>query len=59
MNTYETFVLAVAGFSLFVLLVVIIGVGGLLTIATASIALIGYYPCKLFEWLDSKLFKKG
>ena len=59
MSTYETFVFFVAGLALFVLLLAIIGIGGLLTVLTTSVALVGYYPCKAFDWLDRKIFKKG
>ena len=58
MSTYETFVFFVVGLALFILLLTIIGIGGLLTVTTVSIAMINYYPIRWIDWLVSKV-KKG
>ena len=57
MTNYETFVLTYIAFILFILAV--IGIGGVLTVISVAVCLVGYYPIKLFGWLDGKLFKKG
>ena len=57
LTNYETFVLTYIAFILFLLTV--IGIGGVLTVIAAGIALVGYYPFCLWGWLDRKLFKKG
>lgn len=49
MSTYETFVFFVVGLALFILLLAIIGIGGLLTVTSVSIAMISYYPIR---WID-------
>ena len=56
MTNYETFVLTYIAFILFLLTV--IGIGGVLTVIAAGIALVGYYPIKMSDWVVSK-FKKG
>lgn len=58
-TNYEAFVLTVGYIAFILFLLVVIGIGGVLTIIAAGIALIAYYPCKAFDWLDSKIFKKG
>ena len=59
MTNHETFVLAITYIAFILFILAVIGVGGVLTIIAAGIALVGYYPIKLFGWLDGKLFKKG
>ena len=59
MNNYETFILT-AGYIAFILFILaVIGIGGVLTVIAVGIALVRYYPFKVFEWLDLNLFKKG
>ncbi len=59
MNNYETFILT-AGYIAFILFILaVIGIGGVLTVIAVGIALVGYYPFKVFEWIDLNLFKKG
>jgi len=59
LTNYETFVLAVGYIAFILFILAVIGIGGVLTIIATGIALIGYYPCKAFDWLDRKIFKKG
>ncbi len=59
MTNYETFVLTIGYITFILFILAVIGVGGVLTVITAGIALVGYYPIKLFGWLDGKIFKKG
>ena len=59
MTNYETFVLTIRYIAFILFILAVIGVGGVLTIIAAGTALVGYYPFKLFDWLDGKLFKKG
>ena len=59
MTNCETFVLTVGYIAFILLILAVIGIGGVLTVIAAGIALTGYYPCKEFDWLDSKIFKKG
>lgn len=58
-TNYETFVLAVGYITFILFILAVIGIGGVLTIIAAGVALAGYYPFKAFDWLDSKIFKKG
>ena len=59
MTNCETFVLAI-GYIVFILFILaLIGIGGVLTIIAAGIALVGYYPFCLWGWPDRKIFKKG
>ena len=55
MTNYETFVLTIryAAFILFILAV--IGIGGVLTVISAAVCLVGYYPIKLSDWVPSKV----
>ena len=59
MTNYETFVLAIGYIAFILFMLAVIGVGGVLTVISAAVCLVGYYPFKLFGWLDSKIFKKG
>ena len=59
MTNYETFVLTVGYIAFILFMLAVIGIGGVLTVIAAGLALIGYYPCKVFDWLDRKIFKKG
>ena len=59
MTNYETIVLIIGYIAFILFMLAVIGIGGVLTVITAGIALVGYYPIKLFGWLDGNLFKKG
>lgn len=59
MNNYETFILTVGYIAFILFILAVIGIGGVLTVIAVGIALVGYYPFKVFEWLDLNLFKKG
>ena len=58
MTNYEAFVLTIGYIAFILFLLAVIGVGGVLTIIAAGIALVGYYPIKFSDWVVSK-FKKG
>ena len=59
MTNYETFVLTIRYIAFILFILAVIGIGGVLTVVSAAVCLVGYYPFKLFGWLDGKLFKKG
>ena len=59
MTDYETFVPAIGYTTLILFILAVIGVGGVLTVISAAVCLVEYYPIKLFGWLDGKIFKKG
>ena len=58
MTNYETFVLTIGYIAFILFFLAVIGIGGVLTIIAAGIALVGYYPIKFSDWVISK-FKKG
>ena len=58
MTNYETFVLTIGYIAFILFILAMIGIGGVLTIIAAGIALVGYYPIKMSDWVVSK-FKKG
>ena len=58
MTNYETFVLTIGYIAFILFMLVVIGIGGVLTVIAAGIALVGYYPIKMSDWVLSK-FKKG
>ena len=58
MTNYETFVLTIRYIAFILFILALIGIGGVLTIIAAGIALVGYYPIKFSDWVLSK-FKKG
>ena len=59
MTNYETFVLTIGYIAFILFILAVIGIGGVLTVISAAVFLVGYYPIKLFGWLDGKIFKKG
>ena len=59
MTNYEAFVLIVGCVAFILFILAVIGIGGVLTVIAAGVCLVGYYPFKAFDWLDSKIFKKG
>ena len=56
LTNYETFVLTIGYIAFILFMLAVIGIGGVLTVIAAGIALVGYYPVKLFGWLGGKLF---
>ena len=58
MTHYETFVLTIGYIAFILFILAVIGIGGVLTIIAAGIALVGYYPIKVSDWVLGK-FKKG
>ena len=58
MTNYETFVLTIRYIAFILFILAAIGIGGVLTVITAGIALVGYYPIQFSDWVLSK-FKKG
>ena len=59
MTNYETFVLTIGYIAFILFILAVIGIGGVLTVVSAAVCLVGYYPIKMIDWLDGKLFKKG
>lgn len=59
MTNYETFVLTIRYIAFILFILAMIGIGGVLTVISAAVCLVEYYPIKLFGWLDGNLFKKG
>ncbi len=59
MTNYETFVPTIGYLAFILFIFAVIGIGGVLTVISAAVCLVGYYPINLFGWLDGKLFKKG
>ncbi len=54
----ETFVLAIGYIAFILFILAVIGIGGVLTVISAAVCLVGYYPIKMSDWVVSK-FKKG
>ena len=54
----ETFVLTIGYIAFILFILAMIGVGGVLTVISAAVCLVGYYPIKVSDWVLSK-FKKG
>ena len=57
MNNYETFVLTIGYIAFILFMLAVLGIGGVLTIIAAGIALVGYYPFKFSDWALSKVRK--
>lgn len=55
MTHYETFVLTIGYIAFILFFLAVIGIGGVLTIIAAGVALVGYYPIKLSDWVLSKV----
>ena len=58
MTNYETFVLTIRYIAFILFILAVIGIGGVLTVVSAAVCLVGYYPIKMIDWVVSK-FKKG
>ena len=59
MTNYETIVLTIGYVAFILFILATIGIGGVLTVISAAVCLVGYYPIKLSDWVLSKVFKKG
>ena len=55
MTNYETLVLTIGYIAFILFMLAVIGIGGVLTIIAAGIALVGYYPIRVFDWLLNKM----
>ena len=55
MTNYETFVLAIGYIAFILFMLAVIGIGGVLTIISAAVCLVGYYPIKFSDWMLSKV----
>ncbi len=58
MTNYETFVLTIRYIAFILFILAMIGIGGVLTVISAAVYLVGYYPIKFSDWIIGK-FKKG
>ena len=58
MTNYETFVLTIGYIAFILFILAVIGIGGALTVISAAVYLVEYYPIKFSDWVVSK-FKKG
>ena len=56
MTNYETFVLTIGYIAFILFMLTVIGIGGVLTVIAAEIALVGYYPIEFSDWVLSKVF---
>ena len=59
MTNYETFILTIRYIAFILFILAVIGIGGVLTVISAAVCLVRYYPIKMSDWALSKLFKKG
>ena len=50
MTNYETFVLATGYIAFILFMLAVIGIGGVLTVISAAVCLVGYYPIKFSDW---------
>ena len=57
MTNYETIVLTIGYIAFILFMLAVIGIGGVLTVITAGIALVGYYPIQFSDWALSKVRK--
>ena len=55
MTTYETFVLTIGYIAFILFILAVIGIGGVLTIISTAVCLVGYYPIKFSDWVLSKV----
>ena len=59
MTNYETFVLTIGYIAFILFILAVIGIGGALTVISAAVCLVVYYPIKVSDWVLNKVFKKG
>ena len=57
MTNYETFVLTIGYVAFILFILALIGIGGVLTIISAAVCLVEYYPIKLSDWALSRARK--
>jgi len=57
MNSYRAFIVVIGYLAFVLFLLAVISIGGVLSIAAAGIALVGYYPFRVWEWVLSKFTK--
>ena len=57
MTNYETFVLTIGYIAFILFLLAVIGIGGVLTVISVAVCLVGYYPIKVNDWALSKVRK--
>ena len=55
MTHCETFVLAIGYIAFILFILAMIGIGGVLTVISAAVYLVGYYPIKVNDWVLSKV----
>ena len=55
MTNYETFVLTIGYIAFILFMLAVIGIGGVLTVISAAVCLVGYYPIKFNDWVRSKV----
>ena len=55
LTNYETFVLTIGYIAFILFILAVIDIGGVLTIISAAVCLVGYYPIKLSDWVLSKV----
>lgn len=55
MTNYETFVLTIGYIAFILFLLTVIGIGGVLTVISVAVCLVGYYPIKLSDWVLCKV----
>ena len=55
MTNYETFVLTIIYIAFILFILAMIGIGGVLTIISAAVCLVEYYPIKFSDWALSKV----
>ena len=59
LTNYETFVLVIGYIAFILFILAVIGLGGVLTVISVAVCLVGYYPIQFSDWALSKVFKKG
>ena len=58
LTNYETFILTIGYIAFILFILAVIGIGGVLTVISAAVYLVEYYPIKFSDWVLGK-FKKG
>lgn len=55
MTNYETIVLTIGYVAFILFMLTVIDIGGVLTVISVAVCLVGYYPIKLSDWVLSKV----
>ena len=55
MTNYETVVLTIGYIAFILFILAVIGIGGVLTVISTAVCLVGYYPIKVNDWVLSKV----